>query len=77
MPLEAQNCVIAMLLYGAVVAEDPRDAVGLAELGFNTEHELGPDVHPLGLGLGEEAKDAASVVIYNGEQVEVPFRRGD
>lgn len=64
------------LVHGAVVAEDPRDAVGLAQLGLDTQHELAPDVHPLGLGLGEEAKDAASVVIYDGEQVEVPFRSG-
>ena len=43
-------------------------------LDTDSEHELGPDVHPLGLRLDQKAEYAASVVIYDGEQVEVPLR---
>ena len=61
------------LVHGSVVGQDPRDAVGFAQLGFHTYNELGEDVHPLGLRLGEETKDAAGVVVNDGEKVKVAF----
>src|ERR1043165_4473324 len=43
----------------------------------STYNELGPDLHPLGLRLGQKAKDPPTVVIDDGQQIEVPLRGRD
>ena len=66
---EARHC--ARLVHRAIVGQDPRDAVGSSDLGFHTQHELGPDVAPLSLRLAQETEQSAREVIGDSQQVEL------